>query len=302
MIPTPVELLAAFCQYLQVERALSPQTVRHYLSDLRQFFTFLERHRGAVALAELSSQDLRAFLASRHQSCQKSSLARKLATLKTFCRFLVRQGILPHNVAASVPTPRLPQHLPRHLTIDEIFHLLEHTAGVTALDLRDRAILEVFYATGIRLSELVGLNLDDLDLTRGLARVRGKGNKERLVVLGRPAVGALQLYLSLRRELLPPQAPPKAAQALFLNRRGGRLSGRSVARLVAKRAREAGLARPLAPHALRHTCATHLLEGKADLRAVQELLGHAHLSTTQRYLHVNLDYLLEVYDKTHPRR
>lgn len=294
------ELMGAFRQHLAVERALSPHTVRNYLSDIRQFLTFLRQRHGQVDLGRLTYEDLRGFLTARHRVNQKSSLARKLAALRTFCRYLVRQQLLPHNLAALAPSPRQRQPLPKLLSIDEVFHLLERACGTTVLALRDHAILEVLYSTGMRVSELVGLDLPDLDLQQRWARVRGKGNKERLVVLGPPAVRALQLYLQARPELVRRGA--QEPEAVFLNRDGGRLSCRSVARLVASRAREAGLAQPLSPHMLRHTCATHLLEGKADLRAVQELLGHARLSTTQRYLHVNLDYLLEVYDKTHPRK
>jgi integrase/recombinase XerC len=187
------------------------------------------------------------------------------------------------------------------LTIDEVFHLLEQTAGQTVLDIRDRATLELLYSGGLRVAELVGLNLEDLDLNQRLARVWGKGGKERLVMVGSQAFQALNLYLQVRRELLTPDSPASGREAVFLNYRGGRLTTRSVARMVEHWALKAGLSQPLSPHGLRHTFATHLLEGKADLRAVQELLGHAQLSTTQKYLHVNLDYLMEVYDKAHPR-
>lgn len=294
--------LAAFARHLEVERALAAHTVRNYLSDVRQFLDFLAGRTPPVSLAALTYPDLRAFLAARHGVNRKASVARKLAALRTFCRFLVRQGVLPHNIAALAPTPKLEQHLPRFLTIDEVFHLLEETAGQTVLDLRDRAILELFYSGGLRVAELVGLNLDDLDLAGRLARVRGKGGKERLVMIGTPAYQALHLYFMVRRELLTPDSPPSGREAVFLNYRGGRLTTRSVARLVAKWALQAGLGQPLSPHGLRHTFATHLLEGQADLRAVQEMLGHAQLSTTQKYLHVNLDYLMEVYDKAHPRK
>jgi len=294
--------LAVFARHLEVERALAAHTVRNYLSDVRQFLDFLAGRRPPVRLAALTYPDLRAFLAARHGINRKASVARKLAALRTFCRFLVRQGVLPHNIAALAPTPKLEQHLPKFLTIDEVFHLLEETSGQTVLDLRDRAMLELFYSGGLRVSELVGLNLDDLDLAGRLAKVRGKGGKERLVMIGTPAYHALNLYLHVRRELLTPDSPASGRDAVFLNYRGGRLTTRSVARLVEKWALKAGLGQPLSPHGLRHTFATHLLEGQADLRAVQEMLGHAQLSTTQKYLHVNLDYLMDVYDKAHPRK
>jgi integrase/recombinase XerC len=295
------EIIAGFGRHLQVERSLSPHTVRNYLSDIGQFVEFLQGRTPPVSLEAMTYQDLRAYLAARHKINRKTSVARKLAALRTFCKFLVRQGALSHNVAALAPTPKLESPLPKFLTIDEVFHLLEQTAGQTVLDLRDRAILELFYSGGVRVAELVGLNLEDLDLTQHLAKVSGKGGKERMVMVGSQAYQALSLYLQVRRELLTPDSPASGNNAVFLNYRGGRLTTRSVARMVEKWALKAGLGQPLSPHGLRHTFATHLLEGKADLRAVQELLGHAQLSTTQKYLHVNLDYLMEVYDKAHPR-
>ncbi len=302
MATSEQDWLAAFARHLEVERALAAHTVRNYLNDVRQFLDFLAGRTPPVRLAALTYPDLRAFLAVRHGVNRKSSVARKLAALRTFCRFLVRQGVLPHNIAALAPTPKLEQHLPKFLTVDEVFHLLAETSGQTVLDLRDRAILELFYSGGLRVAELVGLNLDDLDLAGRLAKVRGKGGKERLVMIGTPAYHALNLYLHVRRELLTPDSPSSGRDAVFLNYRGGRLTTRSVARLVEKWALKAGLGQPLSPHGLRHTFATHLLEGQADLRAVQEMLGHAQLSTTQKYLHVNLDYLMDVYDKAHPRQ
>lgn len=296
------QILADFTRHLQVERSLSPHTVRNYLSDIRQLIEFLNSRQPPVGLAALTYQDLRGFLMARHSVNRKTSVARKLAALRTFCKFLVRREILPHNIAALAPTPKLESPLPKFLTIDEVFHLLEQTTGLGVLELRDRAILELFYSAGVRVSELVGLNLEDLDLAQHLARVRGKGGKERMVMVGSAAHRALSLYLHLRRELLTPDSPASGREAVFLNYRGGRLTTRSVARLVEKWALKAGLGQPLSPHGLRHTFATHLLEGKADLRAVQEMLGHAQLSTTQKYLHVNLDYLMEVYDKAHPRK
>lgn len=291
-----------FIRHLKIERHLSPHTLRNYYSDLKQFRQFLEGLDPPRRLEDLTYQDLRAFLAHRHRFNQKISVARKLAALRTFCKYLVRQGILSQNLAALAPSPKLASHLPRFLTIDEVFHLLEQVSGATVLQLRDRAILEVFYSGGLRVSELVGLNVADLDLTFRMAKVRGKGSKERLVILGKPARLALASYLERRPELCLKPPVESREEALFLNYRGGRLTTRSVRRLVEKWARQAGLAQSLTPHGLRHTFATHLLEGRADLRAVQELLGHAQLSSTQRYLHVNLDYLMEVYDRAHPRR
>ncbi len=293
--------LDEFIRHLQSERGLSPHTVRNYKSDVAQFLQFLESQEPPRTLTEFGYPDLRAYLTVRHRINQKATVARKLAALRTFCTFLVRQGIIARNLAALAPTPKLGISLPRFLTVDEVFHLLETTAGADTLTLRDRAILEVLYSGGLRVAELAGLDLADLDLEEQSVRVRGKGGKERLAVLGGPARRALIAYLAARPELQAQQPPEERSPAVFLNARGGRLTVRSVGRLVEKWALQAGLGQPLSPHGLRHTFATHLLEGKADLRAVQELLGHAQLSTTQRYLHVNLDYLMEVYDKAHPR-
>ena len=231
---------------------------------------------------------------------RKVTVARKLSALRTFCKYLQRQGVLAGNPARLAPSPKLEKPLPHFLTVDEVFHLLGACGGDAFGPCRDRAILEVFYAGGLRLSELAGLDLGDLDLDQGVLRVWGKGGKERLAFLGKPAREALAAYLARRRALLARTGAPEAAP-MFLNRRGGRLTSRSVARLVGKWARLAGLSQALTPHGLRHSFATHLLEGRADLRTVQELLGHASISSTQRYLHTDLDYLMEEYDKAHPR-
>lgn len=199
LVTTEQDWLAAFARHLQVERALAAHTVRNYLSDVRQFLVYLASRQPPVALSRLGYPELRGFLAARHQVNRKTSVARKLAALRTFCRFLVRQGVLPHNIAALAPTPKLEQPLPKFLTIDEVFHLLEETTGQSVMALRDRAMLELFYSGGLRVAELVGLNLDDLDLAGRLARVRGKGGKERLVMIGTPAYHALNLYLHVRR-------------------------------------------------------------------------------------------------------
>ncbi len=294
--------LEAFLQYLRVERHLSPHTLRNYAVDLSQFLDFLQESKEGASLREMTYQDLRAFLAHILEGRRKSTVARKLSALRTFFKYLQRQGVVEQNLAKLAPSPKLEKHLPHFLTVDEAFHLLETAAG-GGDDFgasRDLAILEVFYGGGLRLSELAGLNLADLDLQAGVLRVWGKGAKERLAFLGKPAKAALKEYLPRRQAQLEHTGAPEQA-ALFLNKRGGRLGTRSVARLVTKWAQLAGLSQALTPHGLRHSFATHLLEGQADLRAVQELLGHASISSTQRYLHLNLDYLMEEYDKAHPR-
>ena len=227
-------------------------------------------------------------------------MARKLSTLRTFFKYLMRQGVASQNPAKLARSPKLEKFLPHYLSVDEAFHLLGEPKGDDFGTRRDLAILEVFYGGGLRLSELAGLNLKDVDLVSGVLRVWGKGSKERLAFLGQPAKAALSAYLPLRQQSLT-QHGTGDETALFINSRGRRLSTRGVARVVAKWVRLAGLSPGLTPHGLRHSFATHLLEGKADLRAVQELLGHASISTTGRYTHLNLDYLMEEYDKAHPR-
>jgi integrase/recombinase XerC len=292
--------LEDFLQHLRVERQLSPHTLRNYRLDLSQFLRFLAQTPEASSLRQATYQDLRAFLAHSLKGHRKTTVARKLSALRSFFKYLLRQGVTGKNPARLAPSPKVEKVLPHFLTVDEVFHLLGQAGGSDFGARRDRALLEVFYAGGLRLSELAGLKLGDLDLSQGVLRVWGKGAKERLAFLGQPARQALVDYLPGRERLLRQQGRSEEP-ALFLNLQGGPLSSRSIARVVAKWARMAGLSQALTPHGLRHTFATHLLEGQADLRAVQELLGHASISSTQRYLHLNLDYLMEEYDKAHPR-
>jgi integrase/recombinase XerC len=292
--------LENFLTYLRVERQLSPHTVRNYAADLSQFLAFWEERHPDHPLELATYRHLRPYLAQTLKGLRKTTLARKLASLRTFFKYLQRQGLMESNPAALAPTPKLEQGLPRFLAVDEVFHLLSRVAtegGFPAL--RDRAILEVFYGAGLRLSELAGLKLADLNLDDGILKVWGKGAKERLAFLGRPAKAALAAYLPARQRLLAKGLPP--TEALFLNRRGRPFSARGIARVAAAWARKAGLPGGLSPHGLRHSFATHLLEGGADLRTVQELLGHASISSTQRYLHLDLDHLMAEYDRTHPR-
>ncbi len=289
-----------FLRYLKAERQLSPHTLRNYALDVRQFLEFWEARYGPEPLAGVSYPTLRAFLAEALRGLRKVSVARKLSALRTFFQYLQRREVLDLNPARLAPSPKLDKGLPHFLTVDEVFHLLDQGGDQDFASLRDRAILEVFYAGGLRLSELAGLDLEHLDVKAGVMRVWGKGAKERLAFLGLAARQALADYLPVRQRLLRHLAR-RQEKALFLNKGGGRLSSRGVARVVAKRARQAGLSEALTPHGLRHSFATHLLEGQADLRTVQELLGHTSISSTQRYLHLNVDYLLEEYDRTHPR-
>jgi integrase/recombinase XerC len=292
--------LEDFLRYLRVERQMSPHTLRNYRLDLTQFLEFCSEHREGLELAQVTYQDLRAFLATALKRNRKTTVARKLSTLRTFFKYLQRLGVISRNPAKLAPSPKLEKVLPNYLSVDEAFHLLGAPKDDDFGTCRDKAILEVFYGGGLRLAELAGLSLGDMDLAPGVLRVWGKGAKERLAFLGEPARAALSAYLPLRQRRLAEHGAGDET-ALFVNSRGRRLSSRGVARVVAKWVRLSGLSPGLTPHGLRHSFATHLLEGKADLRAVQELLGHASISTTGRYTHLNLDYLMEEYDKAHPR-
>ncbi len=284
--------VAAFLRYLLAERGASPHTVRSYRADLLDCVAFLER-RGLGVLPDADARVVRGYLADLHaRGLARTSIARRLATLRSFFRFLMRRGRARVNPAREVKTPSLPGRLPAHLPIDQSDALFRQPLGDEEADRRDRAILEVLYAAGVRVAELAGLDVEDVDLREGSVRVLGKGRKERIVPLGRKAVEALQLYLGTRAH---------ARGAIFRNARGGRLTVRSLHRIVRARARAAGLAGRVTPHTLRHTFATHLLDAGADLRLIQELLGHARLTTTQRYTHVSAERLAKVYDGAHPR-
>jgi integrase/recombinase XerC len=296
-----------FLRYLWVERNAAQNTLQGYEGDLLQFVRYVALRWGRPSRSldwkDVDPLLIRSFLSDLiAKGMAKSSVARKLASLRAFFRFLLRRGKIASNPAQRVASPKLPRTLSSFLSVDEVTALLESAEALTGRGLRDRSILEVFYGGGIRLSELVGLDLGDLDLEAGLIRVRGKGRKERIVPIGSYAMSALRSYLGKREELLPSAAkggpePP----ALFLNRWGGRLSGRSVSQVVLKYVRKSGISHRITPHGLRHSFATHLLDGGADLRAIQELLGHARLSTTQRYTHLSMDRIMEVYDKAHPK-
>lgn len=297
----------AFLRFLWVERNASPHTIRSYEGDLSQFLEYLKVTRSLLSEAidwkEIDAFLIRAFMSDLFaKGIAKASVARKLACLRSFFQYLLRQGRIAFNPAQRVASPKLPRRLSAFLTVDETIALLESADAPTAQGVRDRSILELFYGGGIRLSELVGMDLNDLDLEAGLIRVLGKGGKERVVPIGSQAVLSLQVYLSRRREFLPQErVEGDEERALFLNRWGGRLSGRSVAQIVLKYLRKSGIAHRISPHGLRHSFATHLLDAGADLRAIQELLGHARLSTTQRYTHLSMDKIMEVYDKAHPK-
>jgi len=286
----------AFLRHLERERNASPRTIEAYGEDLAQFAAHLEGALGRPARPEdVDHLLIRGFLAELHRrGLKKSSSARKLAALRTFFRYLCREGRLPANPAKLLLTPRREQRIPSVLEEPQVERLLD-VPGEGLAAIRARAVLELLYATGIRCAELVALDTAEVDLEGRTLRVLGKGRKERLVLFGARAREAVRAWLAERAALRP------AGDALFLNARGGRLSDRSVRALVAARVKAVALERRCSPHTLRHSFATHLLIRGADLRAIQELLGHASLSTTQRYTHVDTRHLLEVYKKTHPR-
>ena len=295
--------IRSYLRHLHLDANCSPETVRAYGSDLGEFDGFLEReigHGKALDARKVDRLAVRAFLGELHRrGARRSTVARKLAAIRSLFRYLKRQGKVTVNPAASVATPRQERRLPRQLSVDEITHLVEMPDPSEPLGSRDRAILELLYASGVRVSELTSLDFDDLDLNEGMMRVMGKGRKERLVPVGSKAVEAVRAYLRNRGSLEP--RPGSGKNALFLNFRGTRLTVRSVRRILDRYIRACAIARKVSPHTLRHSFATHLLDAGADLRSIQELLGHVSLSTTQRYTHVTTERLLKTYGKTHPR-
>jgi integrase/recombinase XerC len=283
--------LEAFLRHLAVERNASAHTLRSYRGDLADFARFTGERAGDLAGAD--SRVVRGWLAALHaRGLDPASVARKLAAVRSCYRFLVRRGVVARNPAREVRGPRQPRKLASFLPIDEVTQLVEARGLGGARRERDVAMLELLYASGLRVSELTGLDLDRLDREERTVRVVGKGRQERIVPYGEPAARALGAWLARRG---PAPGP------LFTNARGGRLGVRSVHAMVRRAARAAGITRPVSPHTLRHTFATHLLDGGADLRAIQELLGHRRLATTQRYTHVGADQLMKVYDRAHPR-
>jgi len=285
------DLLDSYTRYLRAERNLSPYTLRNYRSDLLDLGRYLQQAEGVDPLA-LDRQSFRRYLAHlREQGMASASLSRKVSTIRGFYRYLAREGKLPADPLASVKAPKRERRLPSVLTKEHLTALIESADSDTPQGLRDRAILELMYAAGVRLSEVVGLDLAHLNLADRTLLVRGKGNKERMVLVGRPAAQALHRYLARGR----PKLVRGAEQALFINRDGGRLSGRSMQQIVRRHALRAGLDQRVFPHLLRHSFATHLLDGGAELRVVQELLGHASASTTQIYTHVTEEQQRRVY-------
>ncbi|MEW6375701.1 MAG: tyrosine recombinase XerC [Thermodesulfobacteriota bacterium] len=302
------DLVHQFIHYLSAEKNASPHTCRGYQRDLEDFRDFLKSSgmylspSGKIEIEKVDRMAIRRFLSFLHRKNKKSSIARKISTLRSFFRYLVREQIATSNPAKSISTPKVEKLLPTTLTVDEAFRLMESPDDSSEKSseeaknkkLRDRAILELLYSSGLRVGELVSLNLNQLDLDLGIVKVMGKGKKERIVPVGMKAGEALKAYLEEREEI-------NGEGPLFVNPRGGRLTARSVGRLIKKYTKRSGIFRKISPHSLRHTFATHLLDAGADIREIQEMLGHASLSTTQRYIHLSMGKLMEVYDKAHPR-
>jgi integrase/recombinase XerC len=331
--------LAGFLDFLALNRAMSPHTVRAYDSDLSQFLAHVAagsgRRKVDLGPGDVTLASLRGFLAELHaRGIARASVARKISAVRTFARYLRREGLIEGDPTALVSAPRLERRIPKHLGVDEMTRFLETPDTAHPLGRRDRAILELFYASGLRLSELVGLDLESINLSGRMVRVLGKGRKERIVPFNQSAADAIQAWLRDREAIFdgrffaamrearrtrpregavapaPRRMPPAGpggrgrrddTRALFLNYRGGRLTTRSVHRLVSRYVARCALRHGISPHALRHSFATHLLQAGADLRAIQELLGHVNLSTTQKYTHVDMAYLMRVYKQAHPK-
>ena len=301
-----IGVIQLFLRYLSVEKNASVHTCRSYQNDLEEFEDFLRNsglylsRTGKVEIEKADRLAIRRYLSFLHRKNKKSSIARKISTLRSFYRYLVREEIVSANPAKSVSAPKLERPLPRALSVDETFRLVESPKDFVPKRedrdsrARDRAILELLYSSGLRVSELVGLDLDQIDFDLGIARVMGKGRKERIVPVGAKSMEALRDYLEEREA-------GAEEKALFVNWQGGRLTARSVGRLIKRYTRSLGIFQKVSPHSLRHTFATHLLDAGADIREIQEMLGHASLSTTQRYTHLTMGKLMEVYDRAHPR-
>lgn len=301
------KLIEEFKKYLIGEKDASPNTVSAYLNDLTQFEAFLLEtghacNNSEIQIDQVDRLALRSFMSRLYEKSNSgTSMGRKLSTLSSFFKFLCREGYIKTNVAKTIPVPKKINKLPSHLSVDEVFRLLELPKPESFPGTRDRAILEIFYGTGIRVSELVGLSPDDLKLEQRNVKVLGKGKKERILPLGKQSTEILKSYLQFRAKYIKNKKVEPAPSALFLNQRGQSISVRGVRKIISQYIRTNNFPENISPHSLRHTFATHMLEAGADLRAIQEMLGHASLSTTQKYTHLTIDQLTETYDKAHPR-
>ncbi len=299
------EQLEEFLRHLRYERNLSPHTLRNYASDIEQFkqHLFNVEKRSDIPVDEIDRLTIREWMASLHGDHKKASIARKLASLRTFFQFLVREGKIDANPAKQVATPKIERKLPKHLSVEDAIRFIETPDSNTGLGCRDRAILEFLYATGIRVGELVNIDLGDVDVDERMVRVTGKRKKQRIVPFGEPALEALQTYIAGPRNQFIDNCPAanRDDKALFLNYQGTRITTRSVGRMVDKYIKICANIHDISPHSLRHTFATHLLDSGADLLDIKELLGHARLSTTQIYTQVSMEKMIEVYDRSHPK-
>jgi integrase/recombinase XerC len=284
------KLMETFLRHLEIERGMSQHTLRAYRKDLETFAAYAEKEPEDVEMI-----DVRGFVARQiKDGLSKTTAGRRLAAVRSFLKFLTREGFLKANPAKLVTTPKAEKHLPKFLSVDDVFAVIEKPDTISFIHTRDRAILELLYSSGLRVGEVAGLNVEDINTREGLVKVKGKGRKERIVPVGSKAVDAIKSYM-VEKILLK-----KKNKALFLNRTGSPLSERGIRRIVVKYARLVGVSGQIGPHTLRHTFASHLLQAGADLRVIQELLGHASLSTTQKYTHLDITHLMDVYDKAHP--
>lgn len=294
MNPKAMRVLSKeFYRYLSTEKDVSPNTVKAYKGDIAEFLNFLDKKE----YEEVDQAAIRAYVADRYGDLQKSSLSRKISSVKVFFKFLKKKGHIKENPAALIKNPRLEKKLPKFYTVDEMFHFLDTLPEETWINLRNRAVFELIYSTGMRAQEALGLDVGDVHLEGSWAIVKGKGGKERVLPFGEKAREAIENYLGEAKD-----RRRGSNNALFINRQGNRLSYRGLLKVMKKHQLGANLFKNLALHGIRHSFATHMLNGGADLRSIQELLGHSKLSTTQKYTHISIDKIMEIYDKAHPRR
>jgi integrase/recombinase XerC len=298
-------IIQDFQIYLEVERNVSAHTRIAYIADIQEFTRFLHNNnfiKSQDEIINVEPENIREYLSYLYrQKVKKVTVNRKVSSLRAFYKYVLRTGKIKNNPAEMIQTLKTEKYMPTFLSVDEMFELLKERDESSVLSLRNRAILEIFYSSGLRLSELAGLDLIDLDFNQKLVKVRGKGRKERIVPVGGPALKAVQEYLEKIGEIRKDTNGDILKKPLFLNARGERITTRSIARIVNEITSKSGIGRKISPHALRHSFATHLLNAGADLRSIQELLGHESLSTTQKYTAVNINRMMEIYDKTHPR-
>ena len=298
-------LIADFQIYLEVQRNVSKHTLKAYIADVDEFNNFLQENditKKGDAIINAEPETIRSYLSHLYrEKVKKVTVNRKIASLRSFYKYLLREGKVKNNPAEMVQTTKVEKYIPTFLSVDETFQLLGDQGDNSVSGLRDSAMLELFYSSGLRLSELAGLNVTDFDFRQALVKLRGKGKKERIVPVGKQALQAIEEYLKKTTDIRKKSDENIFKNPLFLNSRGKRITSRSIARIVDAMTVKSGIGRKISPHALRHTFATHLLNAGADLRSIQELLGHESLSTTQKYTAVNINRMMEVYDKAHPR-